>query len=129
MGKKRKTLHNMMNNIEDSMCNMGQPINLTEDEIDCGMRDVYGHDTDLEDADDELSKMKALIGGNYGTSNTDVYAMIAGILDTAREAKMWREYAWWLVEELEELRGEESEDHYFQLFLENYDKNQRWDRG
>jgi hypothetical protein len=42
---------------------------------------------------------------------------------------MWREYAWWLVEELEELRGEESEDHYFQLFLENYDKNQRWDRG
>ena len=127
--KNKKTLHNIMNKLEDSMSDMSQPINLTEDEIDCGMQDVYGHDTSLEDAGDEFRKMKALIGGNYGTNDTDVYGTIAGVIDMAREGKMWQAYAWWLVEELAEIKGKELEDHYFHLFLKHYDEYQRWDRG
>ena len=124
----KKTLHNIMNKISDNMLNISQPVNYTEFEIECGVPALHGEDTSYEEAADGFKQMKDLIGGTYGTNDLDVYEAIAGVIDMAREAKMWQEYAHWLIDKIEETTGDYKEDEYFHLFFKDYEKHQRWDK-
>jgi len=118
----KRTLNNLMNQYDDLlMKQLGQ-----QSDDGCG----FYSDT-LNNSDDnllglKLNEMRKLIGGNYGTDDWSVYEGIYMFIATAREAKQWQEYAFWLEEELSIAKGEEEGDYYHEFFA-MYSKNKMWD--
>ena len=87
-------------------------------------------DDGQSDYNDKHRELRELIGGNYGTNDTCVYSGILSYLDTAREAKMWQQYAMWLECELANALEDDDDDggEYYPRFSEWYEKHYKWDK-
>tara|TARA_R110000744_G_scaffold334503_1_gene439805 strand:+ start:48 stop:422 length:375 start_codon:yes stop_codon:yes gene_type:complete len=85
-------------------------------------------DDGQSDYNDKHRELRELIGGNYGTNDTCVYSGILSYLDTAREAKMWQNYAHWLEEELANEREGVDEEDFYDQFSKWYEKHCKWDK-
>jgi len=119
----KPTVNNLLNELDD----------YAEYCIERAMSDGCGEeyeaiDDGQDDYNDKHKELRELIGGNYGTNDTCVYSGILSYLDTAREAKMWQQYAMWLEEELANERDEIGEGDYYHPFSEWYEKHYKWDK-
>jgi len=119
----KQTLNNLMNELDDcsQYC------------IDRAMSDGYGEeyediDDGQEEYQDKCKEIANLVGGDYGTNDANVYDGIVSFLETAREAKLWQEYAHWLEEELASEREEIGEEDYYHQFYEWFTKHKKWDK-
>ena len=118
----KTTVHNLLNELDD--CNTY----CIERAMDEGYGDEYENYSDgQQEYMDKHGEIRKLIGGQYGTNDTCVYSGIMVILDIAREAQMWQQYAMWLENELENERDEYGVN-YFHTFDGWYEKHHKWDK-
>jgi hypothetical protein len=118
----KTTVHNLLNELDDlsRYC--------IERVMDQDYGDEYEYHSDgQQEYRDKHKEIRKLIGGQYGTNDTCVYSGIMVILDIAREAQMWQQYAMWLENELENERDEYGVN-YFHTFDEWYEKHHKWDK-